>query len=64
MIGKATSFISPYSSISSFNAVGTKLGFVFFREMDLLLVPYSSDPSLKLIQWPPFLLAGKVDAVS
>ncbi|KAM7513805.1 hypothetical protein LguiA_003388 [Lonicera macranthoides] len=30
------------------------------REMDLLLVPYSSDPSLKLIQWPPFLLAGKI----
>lgn len=28
--------------------------------MDLLLVPYSSDPSLKLIQWPPFLLASKV----
>jgi callose synthase len=31
------------------------------REMDLLLVPYSSDPSLKLIQWPPFLLASKVN---
>ncbi|XP_050206090.1 callose synthase 5 [Mercurialis annua] len=30
------------------------------REMDLLLVPYSSDPSLKLIQWPPFLLATKI----
>ncbi|KAH7520841.1 hypothetical protein FEM48_Zijuj08G0188700 [Ziziphus jujuba var. spinosa] len=29
-------------------------------EMDLLLVPYSSDPSLKLIQWPPFLLASKI----
>lgn len=28
--------------------------------MDLLLVPYSSDPSLKIIQWPPFLLASKV----
>ncbi|KAL3844742.1 hypothetical protein ACJIZ3_002145 [Penstemon smallii] len=28
--------------------------------MDLLLVPYSSDPSLKLIQWPPFLLASKI----
>jgi len=28
--------------------------------MDLLLVPYTSDPSLKLIQWPPFLLASKV----
>ncbi|KAK9049637.1 hypothetical protein SSX86_031393 [Deinandra increscens subsp. villosa] len=28
--------------------------------MDLMLVPYSSDPSLKLIQWPPFLLASKV----
>ncbi|XP_075081042.1 callose synthase 5-like [Nicotiana tabacum] len=30
------------------------------REMDLLLVPYSSDPSLKVIQWPPFLLASKI----
>ncbi|CAI9753068.1 unnamed protein product [Fraxinus pennsylvanica] len=30
------------------------------REMDLLLVPYSSDLSLKLIQWPPFLLASKI----
>ncbi|KAM7275814.1 hypothetical protein ACFE04_017680 [Oxalis oulophora] len=29
-------------------------------EMDLLLVPYTSDPSLKLIQWPPFLLASKI----
>ncbi|WCJ39410.1 callose synthase 5 [Euphorbia peplus] len=30
------------------------------KEMDLLLVPYSSDPSLRLIQWPPFLLASKI----
>ncbi|XP_022879526.1 callose synthase 5-like [Olea europaea var. sylvestris] len=30
------------------------------REMDLLLVPYSSDSGLKLIQWPPFLLASKI----
>lgn len=30
------------------------------REMDLLLVPYSSDSSLKIIQWPPFLLASKI----
>ncbi|PKA65497.1 Callose synthase 4 [Apostasia shenzhenica] len=30
------------------------------REMDLLLVPYSSDPSLTMIQWPPFLLASKI----
>lgn len=30
------------------------------REMDLLLVPYSSDPSLMLMQWPPFLLASKI----
>ncbi|KAL4572712.1 hypothetical protein LXL04_019494 [Taraxacum kok-saghyz] len=29
-------------------------------EMDLMLVPYSSDPSLNLIQWPPYLLASKV----
>ncbi|KAH0747360.1 hypothetical protein KY285_009017 [Solanum tuberosum] len=32
----------------------------FAQEMDLLLVPYSSDPSLKVIQWPPFLLASKI----
>ncbi|KAJ7945245.1 Callose synthase [Quillaja saponaria] len=31
-----------------------------WNEMDLLLVPYSSDPSLKIIQWPPFLLASKI----
>ncbi|KGN57990.2 callose synthase 5-like isoform X2 [Cucumis sativus] len=30
------------------------------REMDLLLVPYSSYPSLKIIQMPPFLLASKI----
>ncbi|XLU95279.1 hypothetical protein S245_009631 [Arachis hypogaea] len=30
------------------------------REMDLLLVPYSSDSRLKTIQWPPFLLASKI----
>ncbi|KAH9311871.1 hypothetical protein KI387_026906 [Taxus chinensis] len=30
------------------------------REMELLLVPYSSDPELKLVQWPPFLLASKI----
>lgn len=33
---------------------------LLFREMDLLVVPYSSDPSLKLMQWPLFLLASKV----
>ncbi|KVI08488.1 1,3-beta-glucan synthase subunit FKS1-like, domain-1 [Cynara cardunculus var. scolymus] len=32
----------------------------YFREMDLMLVPYSSDPSLKVVQWPPFLLASKI----
>ncbi|KAG2399383.1 Callose synthase [Vigna angularis] len=32
----------------------------FAQEMDLLMVPYSSDPSLKTIQWPPFLLASKI----
>ncbi|KAL3617345.1 Callose synthase 5 [Castilleja foliolosa] len=37
-----------------------KPGIIYLREMDLLLVPYSSDPSLKLIQWPPFLLASKI----
>ncbi|XP_027344376.1 callose synthase 5-like [Abrus precatorius] len=30
------------------------------REMDLLLVPYSLGHSLKIIQWPPFLLASKI----
>jgi callose synthase len=30
------------------------------REMDLLVVPYSSDPSFHLVQWPPFLLASKI----
>nr|GEW80592.1 callose synthase 5 [Tanacetum cinerariifolium] len=29
-------------------------------ELDLLLFPYPSDPSLNLIQWSPFLLPGKV----
>ncbi|GLT55537.1 hypothetical protein SLA2020_286500 [Shorea laevis] len=29
-------------------------------EMDLLLVPYSADHELGLIQWPPFLLASKI----
>ncbi|PON36082.1 Glycosyl transferase [Parasponia andersonii] len=28
--------------------------------MDLLLLPYSSDLGLKIIQWPPFLLASKI----
>ncbi|CAA0839441.1 Callose synthase 5 [Striga hermonthica] len=31
-----------------------------WNDMDLLLVPYSCDPSLKIIQWPPFLLASKI----
>lgn len=30
------------------------------REMDLLLVPYWTDPDLDLIRWPPFLLASKI----
>ncbi|KAI3944709.1 hypothetical protein MKW98_021167 [Papaver atlanticum] len=30
------------------------------RKMDMLLVPYTSFPSFKVIQWPPFLLAGKI----
>ncbi|KAK4780315.1 hypothetical protein SAY87_016421 [Trapa incisa] len=30
------------------------------REMDLMMVPYSLDPSLKIIQWPPFLLSSKI----
>jgi callose synthase len=28
--------------------------------MELLLVPYWSDPDLDLIRWPPFLLASKI----
>jgi callose synthase len=41
--------------------IATRLmNFVLHREMDLLVVPYSSDPSLKLMQWPLFLLASKV----
>jgi len=34
------------------------------RERDLMLVPYSSDPHLNLVQWPPFLLASKVKGCS
>ncbi|KAG0449589.1 hypothetical protein HPP92_027224 [Vanilla planifolia] len=30
------------------------------REMNLLLVPHSADQDLKLVQWPPFLLASKI----
>ncbi|KAL4565098.1 hypothetical protein LXL04_029182 [Taraxacum kok-saghyz] len=30
------------------------------REMDLLLVPYWADRDLDIIQWPPFLLAGRI----
>ncbi|CAH9107488.1 unnamed protein product [Cuscuta europaea] len=30
------------------------------RERDLLLVPYSSSSEIKVIQWPPFLLASKI----
>ncbi|XP_073011605.1 callose synthase 3-like [Typha latifolia] len=30
------------------------------REKDLLLVPYSADRDLDIIQWPPFLLASKI----
>uniref|UniRef100_A0A2P2MMM1 1,3-beta-glucan synthase n=1 Tax=Rhizophora mucronata TaxID=61149 RepID=A0A2P2MMM1_RHIMU len=30
------------------------------KEMDLLLVPYWADRDLKMIQWPPFLLASKI----
>ncbi|KAH9303988.1 hypothetical protein KI387_008392, partial [Taxus chinensis] len=34
------------------------------REMDLLLVPYSSDRQLSITQWPPFLLASKIPIAS
>nr|QKN22528.1 callose synthase 1 [Urtica dioica subsp. dioica] len=30
------------------------------REKSLLLVPYTADPDLELIRWPPFLLASKI----
>ncbi|PKA51034.1 Callose synthase 3 [Apostasia shenzhenica] len=30
------------------------------REKNLLLVPYSADRDLNLVQWPPFLLASKI----
>ncbi|KAJ4776414.1 glucan synthase-like 3 [Rhynchospora pubera] len=30
------------------------------KEKDLLLVPYSKDRDLEIIQWPPFLLASKL----
>ncbi|XP_024996766.1 callose synthase 5-like [Cynara cardunculus var. scolymus] len=40
--------------------ISDRKGFSYFREMDLMLVPYSSDPSLKVVQWPPFLLASKI----
>ncbi|KAG0484388.1 hypothetical protein HPP92_008467 [Vanilla planifolia] len=30
------------------------------REMNLLLVPYSADQDLNVVQWPPFLLASKI----
>eukprot|EP00252_Welwitschia_mirabilis_P000809 TRINITY_DN1078_c0_g2_i1.p1 TRINITY_DN1078_c0_g2~~TRINITY_DN1078_c0_g2_i1.p1 ORF type:complete len:1946 (+),score=300.86 TRINITY_DN1078_c0_g2_i1:262-6099(+) len=29
-------------------------------ERDLLLVPYTSDRTLNIVQWPPFLLASKI----
>lgn len=50
-----------FLSIPFFMQLNWNWVFLCSREMDLLLVPYSSDPSLKLIQWPPFLLASKVN---
>jgi len=46
-----------------FNSVRVNV-VMFFREMDLLLVPYWADTQLDLIQWPPFLLASKVCSFS
>ncbi|KAF1893229.1 hypothetical protein Lal_00001675 [Lupinus albus] len=46
--------------ISDRKGLRIKLCLHHSREMDLLVVPYSSDPSLKVIQWPPFLLASKI----
>lgn len=40
--------------------VAQLINFVLYREMELLIVPYSSDPSLKLVRWPLFLVASKV----
>ncbi|CAL9771431.1 unnamed protein product [Musa acuminata subsp. burmannicoides] len=48
--GHKLTYIILYSDCCSF----------YFREVDLLLVPYSSDTSLNIIQWPPFLLASKI----
>ncbi|KAI3784457.1 hypothetical protein L1987_43556 [Smallanthus sonchifolius] len=45
---------------AKFAQLWNEVKFTYCREMDLMLVPYSSDPSLNLIQWPPFLLASKV----
>ncbi|GMH25104.1 hypothetical protein Nepgr_026947 [Nepenthes gracilis] len=53
--------ISDRKGPSSFNQLLFVDFFVILSlEMDLLLVPYSSDPGLKIIQWPPFLLASKI----
>ncbi|KAI5072192.1 hypothetical protein GOP47_0012298 [Adiantum capillus-veneris] len=30
------------------------------KERELLLIPYNSDPTMKYMQWPPFLLANKI----
>ncbi|MCD7448465.1 Callose synthase 5 [Datura stramonium] len=49
-----------FSFSKSFNEVSPSKRSEAAKEMDLLLVPYSSDPSLKVIQWPPFLLASKI----
>nr|GEX04117.1 callose synthase 5 [Tanacetum cinerariifolium] len=38
------------------------MGVCYYRELDLdmMLVPYSSDPSLRVVQWPLFWLASKI----
>ncbi|MQM07928.1 hypothetical protein Taro_040776 [Colocasia esculenta] len=54
---EAAKFAQLWNEIISIAKLRT---FALSREMDLMLVPYSSDPSLNLIQWPPFLLASKI----
>lgn len=52
------SYICPYDDIYLYINLFTSI--CFFREKDLLLVPYSSTSILSVMQWPPFLLASKV----
>ncbi|EFJ23784.1 glucan synthase like 4 [Selaginella moellendorffii] len=56
------------NKLQDFLSFGMKSSLVFVKrtlsttgkEMNLMLVPYSSDPNLSIVQWPPFLLASKI----